>query len=382
VRFGFDPVLSIPQDIKDESYTLRVGGRYQPDERNVLLVSGAAQNYEQQQFTFGFPSQFKTDGQAAELQYGFSVPSFGLTVGAGHLAGSTRVPNFESADFSSDDAYLYGRLSNPSRHVELHFGGSYVNQEVVDSRFKTNHPKLGISIRPARGLTVRVAYYEASQRPLVANQTLEPTQFVGFNQLWDDPGGTSAEQWGFGLDMALGSNLYLGGEYIGRSLEIPVLLTPLSFGARESFGRAYLYKGLPKGTFTGLLRDCSFGLSVQYVAQDLDRSNLPADGIAELRSHILPIALTAFPNASIALRLSATYVSRDGVLLGTSEFDAEEEFWSLGAEISYVIPRRLGRISFGISNATDQRYEVLDFDPAPLPVPPKQVVYGRFSLAF
>ena len=322
-------------------------------------------------------------GQAGELLYSFNASNLAITVGGGHLGGKTEVPGIDPVDFSADNGYLYARISDSQQRVALHLGLSYVKQDVDVSKFETTDPKVGLSLQPISGVTLRAAYFKTSQRPLIANATLEPTEFAGFNQLWNDPTGASATQWGLGLDLRMGSNTYLGGEVIDRSQDVPVLQTSLALSWRETFGRAYLYQAVPAGTFGQPLRGWSFALSGEYFLQDVQRqADFPVDGLVWLRTQLVPFTVTAYVNSSFALRMSATHVNRDGLLVGFSEFDPGAQFWTFGAAITYLLPRRHGTLSVGVSNALDRHYPIIDFDPAPLSVPPQQVVYSRLNVTF
>ncbi len=60
-----------------------------------------------------------------------------------------------------------------------------------------------------------------SKSALVANQTLEPTQVAGFNQLFDEYNGTKAQRMGIGGDARIANNVYGGVELSKRHLEVP-----------------------------------------------------------------------------------------------------------------------------------------------------------------
>ncbi len=60
------------------------------------------------------------------------------------------------------------------------------------------------------------------KRSALFNQTLEPTQVAGFNQLFDDPTGTKSERWGVGIDHRFSPVLTGGVEISQRNLRFPV----------------------------------------------------------------------------------------------------------------------------------------------------------------
>jgi len=82
-------------------------------------------------------------------------------------------------------------------------------------------PKLGAALYLPSKTTLRAATYYRLSPTLGRVQTLEPTQVVGFNQFFEDPGGTRSLSWGVGLDQEFARWLYAGGAYQKRDLTIP-----------------------------------------------------------------------------------------------------------------------------------------------------------------
>ena len=52
------------------------------------------------------------------------------------------------------------------------------------------NPKFGVQWNITDDLVLRGAVFRTVKPALVNNQTLEPTQVAGFNQLFDDPNGS------------------------------------------------------------------------------------------------------------------------------------------------------------------------------------------------
>ena len=96
--------------------------------------------------------------------------------------------------------------------------------------------------------TLRLAGFRVAKRSLLANQTLEPTQVAGFNQLYDDFNGTQSWRYGVGIDHQFTSDISVGLEVSRRELDVPTLTleeessrTSTEFLEREErFYRAYL----------------------------------------------------------------------------------------------------------------------------------------------
>ncbi len=82
-------------------------------------------------------------------------------------------------------------------------------------------PKLGAALYLPSKTTLRAAVYYRLTPTLGRVQTLEPTQVAGFNQFFEDPGGTRSLSWGVGIDQEFARWLYAGGSYQKRDLKIP-----------------------------------------------------------------------------------------------------------------------------------------------------------------
>src|SRR5690606_9554999 len=83
------------------------------------------------------------------------------------------------------------------------------------------YPKLATTWQPHPRIALRATWFESLQRPLLAQQTLEPTQLGEFNQFIDDPEGTEAEQYGVGFDIDAGAGHRLGALWLRRRPDIP-----------------------------------------------------------------------------------------------------------------------------------------------------------------
>jgi hypothetical protein len=229
---------------------------------------------------------------------------------------------------------------------------------------------------------------QTMRRQTISNETLEPTQFAGFNQFWDDAIGSVSLQQGIGLDHRLGTRTYAGGDVITRRVEVPLFQLPgVSFATfRENVARAYLYHAIPPVRSAGAFQRWSFALSADYFYEEFEHpEDVAPDGVVSLRTHTLPLAVTAFPNSTLSFRFGATYVNRSGllqVLPGFDRFDADEDGWFGDFVVTYKLPKRRGRISVGVSNALDQRIRIINSNDAALLVAPEQVVFARASLSF
>jgi Tfp pilus assembly protein PilF len=106
------------------------------------------------------------------------------------------------------------------RQLALHAGLShdaFVSPAV--SLHKT-HPKLGLHWQPSSNLGVRVAAFSTTATSPMKEQTIAPTQFAGFNQIFDDLQGTTSKQLAAALDHRLSHTTRWGWETVARKMQI------------------------------------------------------------------------------------------------------------------------------------------------------------------
>ena len=184
-----------------------------------------------------------TKATGAELQYLFRSPRFNVIGGAGHYKVDRKqqtavdVPGLFTTVAADDgsirhtNAYLYAYLNNLVKNVTLTLGVSYDNFKSEDPTTTTLtdqtaplnlfggdsvsstpasltknllNPKIGVTWNPLPGTTVRAASFRVLKRPLISNQTLEPTQVAGFNQFYDDIEATESRQrFGIAVDQEI-----------------------------------------------------------------------------------------------------------------------------------------------------------------------------------
>ena len=108
------------------------------------------------------------------------------------------------------------------------------------------NPKLGLRYQVLPDLTLRAAYFRTLKRELLFQQTIQPTQVAGFNQLFDDFTGTRASTVALGADGRLPFGLLAGIEGAWRALDIPQALPSgtVTQQADEWRAGAYLFRTL------------------------------------------------------------------------------------------------------------------------------------------
>ena len=238
--------------------------------------------------------------------------------------------------------------------------------------------------------------YRTLWTPIVGNQTIEPTQVAGFNQLIDDMTGTPAtEAWnyGVGIDQKILPNLFGGIEGIKRDTKIPWLhLDPVTLDVSEVknkwtewLGRAYL-NWAPHPWF-------SFTAEYQYEKFDRDMSLLvTVDGFSNATVQRVPLGVNFFHPSGIIAGAKGTYVHEDvdPVSVTFDEFgnsiltssSTSESFWVFDALVGYRLPKRYGIVSLEARNIFNNGFRFLDTDPGNPVFNPCRIVVGRITLNF
>ena len=352
----------------------------------------------------GYDGDFKGDKWAGELQYIHTTGIFKAIIGGGFSdLNWDYIETYNLADpperYTSDQdehiwkGYIYTLTNFPSSVIWT-LGVSYDwyrNTPDGTERDQVN-PKLGVSWTPSASTTLRAAAYRTLWTPIVGNQTIEPTQVAGFNQLIDDLTGTSGtEVWNYGVgaDQKILPNLFGGVEGIKRDTKIP--WTSFSTGEviknkwTEWLGRAYLnWAPHPWVSLTA---------EYQYEKFDRDLSLLVSvDGFSNATVQRIPLGVNFFHPSGIIAGAKGTYVHEDvdpvnvffdpetGLLITSSS--TSESFWIFDALLGYRLPKRYGIVSLEARNLFNNGIRFLDTDPGNPVFNPCRIIIGRITLNF
>lgn len=132
-----------------------------------------------------------------------------------------------------DTTFGYGHWRlNPT--VTLYGGAEYVRLNDLDhTQAERVNGKLGIVARLTTGTTLRSAFFQGLSGSKYDRESLAPTQFAGFNQVFDDPTGTRWRRAAIGLDQRFTGGITAGLEASGRILHVPMFST----GSNMELGR-------------------------------------------------------------------------------------------------------------------------------------------------
>jgi hypothetical protein len=371
----FDPDNALPLSDRFRNEGVRVGGAhsFSPDSR--ILMSANFQNSEFIETTnFGdFTDVYnpRTHDLTAELQHQLRAGPVFLISGAGYF--KARDENLGVGDKSHRIGYLYASVNQDRAQWELGLSAESLDEPFGLHRTRLN-PKVGVIWRPFATTAIRAAAFQSLKRPLINDQTIEPTQIAGFNQFYDDFDGTTARRVGIAWDQTFTEHIYGGLELSRRYLRVP--LSAVDFDWRETAHRAYLYWML----------NPSVVLAAEYYFEEFKRpaDNPGPDGILQLKTHRLPVGIGTF-QGPLSLRWTTSYVRQSAqlsVFEGFQEFDKRNNFVVSDVTLSYRLPQRAGLVSVAAKNIFDKAVQFQETDIASPRIARGRLVFATFTLEF
>ena len=306
--------------------------------------------------------------------------------------------------------HLYSNLNLPT-NMTTTLGVSYNSykndsgiSDIPISHYSEVDPKIGLQWEIVNNVRLRAAWFEAVRSGLIAQQTIEPTQLAGFNQLYDDPVGTRSRREGIGLDVRVAKDFYGGIEGSIRRLDVPFLgyineretLGNGTESRKEQLYRVYLYGLL--STNWSLTSELQFE---KFVRNEVpDRNGIEPNDIQTLN---IPTSLNYFNSNGLFFKLTGTYVRQDlerfshkpfithyqrtGVYPKDIKIEGLNSFYLFDASIGYRLPRRRGLISLEGRNLLDESFyfrnsEFNGFLPALPRYSPFRALFVQLTLNF
>jgi hypothetical protein len=263
---------------------------------------------------------------------------------------------------------------------------SYDHYEQNALKVEKVNPKFGVQWNITDDLTLRGAVFRYVKPALVNNQTLEPTQVAGFNQLFDDTNGAAAWRYGVGLDHRLTDNLFIGTEATWRQISEPIL----DFEAQnkrlentdEQTHRAYVH-WLP-------IPELALNLEFVYDKFEAQQGKNLTDGFGvpeKAVTYSVPLGARYFHPSGFFAGAGVTYVNQDVNRADFAGPEGNDDFFYVDAAIGYRLPRRFGIVSFSVTNLLgqdfkyqDDSYREFQDQPSIGPYFPERLFFGRVTL--
>jgi len=360
-----------------------------------LAVSATWNETEQSAaFIGGFQRGTATlDGPQLEVQWVKRAGRATWIGGAGAFDGSVELvpasgPGVEADDtFANAYGYVKLRALGP---LEITVGAAVEDVEspagllpprdsniaVADLPYEKTEfsPKLGLTATLGSGTTIRAGAYRRLAPFLGRLQTLEPTQVAGFNQFFEDVGGTRSWNYGVGIDQQLARRVFLGASYVYRDLEVPEAycdratefnpfsgcagFVPSVIELRDNEER-YL-RGYLGGTVSRWI-----ALSIGYDDWDreFDTTFVTPTGVFQdrVRTERIRPEVRLFVPMGLFFRLRGTWYDQK-----VDQFDTigipdrtvvQSDFRTLDAAIGYRLPKRWGSFVIEGRNLDNEKFE-------------------------
>jgi tetratricopeptide (TPR) repeat protein len=406
ITYGFDPALASPTSRNDVDVdTDRFGLHYRTDSGSHLILSAINSDRTDTSFVespgvFDARRKVRYRTLQVEGQYITRVGRTAVTVGGGggsidrtddvlirDLITPAEARRFVEDSPEQYQLYAYSRtpLTNTLTAV-LGLTYDVLHENPIDQERLS--PKIGVRWTPSPQLSLRAAAFRSARRFLVQNQTIEPTEVVGFNQFYDDFLGSPTKNYALAIDTRPTERLFLGLSVMHRSQSVPTLVL-------QPTGEEWVFDQLDEGlirAYAYVLMSRRVSLSVEPSFEEFTRENQVGDPLAtDVRTTQVPVILRlTHPNGFLAM-LGARYVHQD-----VDRLDAFRSIFKVGNEdyavidlsLGYRLPGRRGVVLLEVRNLTDQSFDYQDdniirrVELAPAGVFPERTAWVRVSLQF
>jgi tetratricopeptide (TPR) repeat protein len=391
----FDPGSVLPFLINEEGDSVRLSGHHSTATGSDWIASAV---YEDRNRSLEFipfdllVSEVDGNAYAGEVQNQKQWGAVQTVWGVGYVEDENDFRfDLITEESTAFNAYAYGQWRSPSDVLKIHLGlgaDRYRKDTSVNSKSVSRDelsPKLGLTWTPRPGTSLRLAAFSSVRRPLVASQTIEPTQVVGFSQyfsgfeeLYGDVEGTISRRAGIGFDQTISVTTFAGIELAKRKLDVPALNVGHDFNWRESTALAYLYK-----TFSIFGWRAAASVDAEHERVERPKTLTGSEGIKDLEAIRVPVGLSVFDDRGLSLRLTTSYVKQSGSFaegFASPIFEVKSSAWVVDAALDYRLPSRLGMVSIGAKNLTDTSIELIEVDPLNPRVATKRFVFAKLRL--
>lgn len=387
-----DLTLNFDPNDFDESFrrvlrtnTARLGMKVKPAIHSTIIASGLYQTEkEHTESDFFGDANVKNSGYLGEAQYLFHIPRFSAALGGGYFNSTNEeaIPVLDTDNKISvrhANFYLYTNTRYPSKLTwTLGLSFDKLQDERIGGRIESVNPKVGLLWDISQNTILRMAAFRTVKRPILNDQTIEPTQVAGFNQLFDDFLGTGATRYGIAIDHKFTGDIFAGVEASSRDL-----VTQLAVSGKdkwhEELYRAYINWILAK----------SVTLDLEYRFEKFQRNEMSGkldDSFPTTETHFAPIGINYFHPSGFFSRFGITYIYQK-VDFFTESASGHDDFFLFDVRMGFRLPKRYGIISLNVKNLFDQNFRYqgdhrrTNRDVAPLFLPERSIL-AQITLVF
>lgn len=263
--------------------------------------------------------------------------------------------------------YAYWTVS-PLTALELTAGLAYAQLDTQLSADELSgwYPKVSAYYHLTDSVDVHVAYFESLRRPYSVEQTIEPTQIGGFNQLYDETDGTESDNYAMGVNIRVAAGHRFGAEAVLREFRLPYDTT---VEVEDRLARVYWNWAF-----------APWAISLDYRHENSEYTIAGIEGVVappERATRSVPFQVKWVHHSGFAAAATTTYFHQR--VEGNETVEQETTHFTLVNMVaSYRFPQRQAEVELRCSNLFDEefRYEnasLVDSTPRISPFIPERI---------
>ncbi len=372
---------------KENRKNLRLGLRHSFAPNSDIIVSMIQKNQDADSVIGpGFGIKTKEDGYLTELQHIFSSDRFHIVSGIGYLDDQleeimTFPPPLRSK-IRHTNLYIYPQINYP-KYFTWTIG---LSADFFRGRIATceeYNPKFGLLFNLTSKTTLRMALFKTLKKMTLSDQTLEPTQVMGFNQFFYEV--DASESWcqGIGIDHKFSDAFFIGAEFSRRDIEFP--FTKINSGLmvlshanwKEEFVRAY--------TYWTPFKWAAVSFEIQFESMERGLDYVGEELYSEVKTYRVPLGISLFHPSGFSVKLKSTYYDQEGEFIEPyfgNQPRKGDNFWIVDLSTMYRLPKQRGTVSLSVKNLFVEEFRFQDTDPKNPQIYPDRIIFGKFTFAF
>lgn len=249
-------------------------------------------------------------------------------------------------------------------------------------------PKLGMTATFKSGTTFRAAAFSKLASSIGRLQTLEPTQVAGFNQFYEEVGGTRSWNYGVGVDQRLVKILYFGVSGVRRETVAPEAdcPNPGQFSGCSGFRGSTVAEKRNEEDIVSAYVNVLIGKRVSASLDwNYDRRDFTTTTVVPLTTEfedynetqrLRPQVRVFLPIGFYASAAASRYTQWAHLFVDITSPDRRIQtahFWTLDAAVGWRLPKRLGSISLEGTNLTDREFSFYEQSLQEVVIPARRV---------
>lgn len=370
---GLQPILLVDHPVSRD--TARISLVRRLSDRSEGIVTAALQDIEESSifrllflpFLLERKSTAKLHAREVGTRLQVGGTGYSMLVGAAHYRQETRSGSSFLPDTplllpsTQEHNQVFARATvDATPWLQLELGARYdILDDTPLASAKRPSAGAGIRLRSGSGTSLRVAAFNGVKGPKYNDQSLEPSQFAGFNRVFDDFDGTRWRRLAIALEHRLNGGGTLGAMVSRRKLEVPGLgCGPDCRGD---------WNELAHEAFVEVPFDERWALFASLNFESLSLDGDPFQVLTlpyRVRTTLIPVGAWVRVAPSLSARLEALQVRQKASIaaIPASDGTRRQDGWLANAKLSYARRGRDVVTSLAIFNAFDRRFDFQDND--------------------